>query len=137
MYEGLGMIRSECISNLIVQVNSEVVVRSTNNCKIGSSIGWGITRKIKCLLSLNLNVRFMHIYKEANRCVSNMIWVVDANYLYFRSTPVEVYHVLVDDFLGVSLPHLTGGPTQRIFRPKWKFRWSLFKIIIVYFYRVI
>lgn len=50
LYEGLCIVRGCGVVNFEVQLDSEVVVRSLNEGKMGSAAGWSIIKKIKAVL---------------------------------------------------------------------------------------
>jgi ribonuclease HI len=90
VYEGLKLARSKSISNLIVQVDSAVVVHGIESGKQGSSFVWNIMGIIRHLLSLDWNVRIMHIYREANRyadMLANVGCDENVDFLDFQAAP--------------------------------------------------
>jgi ribonuclease HI len=86
LHEGLLLARSCCVQQLEIQLDSNVVVCSLKEGKIGSTLSWSLIKKIKLLLNHPCQVRIMHVYMEVNRCADIL-----ANIGCVSSTTTMVY----------------------------------------------
>jgi ribonuclease HI len=109
IYEGLSKVKDYGVQNLEVQIDSKVLACSLQEGKLGSVTDWSLIKKIKALLNYLWNVKIIHIYREANRCIdilANIDCLSATNTIVYDHFPQELIQVLADDCRGVAFPRL-------------------------------
>jgi ribonuclease HI len=111
VFEGLKLAKRRGVTKLDLRIDSEVIVKSLQARKNGSTMGCTLMKKIYKVLEDFQEVRITHVFREANRCadmLANMGCSNIDNILYFEYPPVEVMQIVDDDYRGVSFPRLVS-----------------------------
>ncbi|GAU36544.1 hypothetical protein TSUD_277500 [Trifolium subterraneum] len=112
LFHGLRIARSQGIGKLIVQSDSVVIVKSLQTGSEGSATGWMLFKKIKQLLTLNWEVRIIHVYREANSCADIMAGQgcsLQGDEEIYSNPPTVVLQCVSNDARGVSFPRLVSS----------------------------
>ncbi|KAL4314081.1 hypothetical protein AHAS_Ahas15G0049400 [Arachis hypogaea] len=97
------------MKNIIMECDSKAVIEVLNNKRNLNNHPNGLIRDINRWKDKNLNIYFVNIFREGNRCVDCLARKsvnLELCLHFWDTPPKKVVQLLVDDEQGASLPRI-------------------------------